>query len=310
MSILLDETTRVLVMGASGRQAQRHVPFMREYGTNVVAGVAPGRALPGETAYPIFDSVAQAVDGTVGIDLAVLFVPAAQALAAAAETIANRIGTTVVLAEGVPFRDSMEIVGLAEDAGLRVIGPNCQGVISPGRAKVGASGGATPARMFRRGRVGVVSRSGGMGAETCWLLTRNGIGQSTYVSIGGEAITGSRFADIARLFEADSGTDAIVCFGEPGTDQEEVLAEVLAAGAISKPVIAYVTGDFVESLGTGRSFGHAGSVIGAGVGSPSGKRRLLREAGAHVCERWSDIPALVREACPAAVVETIGGEGA
>ena len=140
MSVLLDETTRMLVMGASGRQAQRHVPFMREYGTNVVAGVAPGRASPGETAYPIFDSVVQAVDGVGAIDMAVLFVPAAQALAAAAETIANRIGTTVVLAEGVPFRDSMEIVGLAEDAGLRVIGPNCQGVISPGRAKVGASG--------------------------------------------------------------------------------------------------------------------------------------------------------------------------
>lgn len=297
MSILLDERTRVLVMGASGRQAQRHVPFMQSYGTRVVAGVAPGRR-DFEAGFPIFDSVARAVDAVGAVDLAVLFVPAAQALGAAAETIGNGIGTTVVLAEGVPFRDSIAITRMAAGRGVRVVGPNCQGIISPGRAKVGASGGRTPERMFRPGRVGVVSRSGGMGAETCWLLSRAGIGQSTYVSIGGEAVTGSRFADIARLFDEDPDTDAIVCFGEPGTDQEEVLAGEIARGAIAKPVIAYVTGDFVEQLGTGRSFGHAGSVIGHGTGSPSGKRRLLRDAGARVAQRWADLPALVREAAP------------
>jgi succinyl-CoA synthetase alpha subunit len=295
VSILLDEHTRVVVMGANGRQAQRHVPFMRAYGTRVVAGVAPGRR-DAAAAYPIFDSLAQATEAVGPVDLAVLFVPAALALGAAAEAIGGGVPTVVVLAEGVPFRDSVEIVRLAQAQGVRVIGPNCQGIISPGRAKVGASGGRAPERMFRPGRVGVVSRSGGMGAETCWLLSRAGIGQSTYVSIGGEAITGTRFGDIARLFDQDDGTDAIVCFGEPGTDQEEALAEDIARGAIRKPVIAYVTGDFVERLGTGRSFGHAGSVIGASTGSPSGKRRLLREAGAHVAERWMDLPALVREA--------------
>ena len=296
MSILLDERTRVLVVGASGRQAQRHVPFMREYGTRVVAGVAPGRTADFEATYPIFDSILEASNTIGTIDLAVLFVPASQALGAAAETLGNGIGTTVVLAEGVPFRDSIEIARMAADRGLRVIGPNCQGIISPGRAKVGASGGKTPARMFRPGRVGVVSRSGGMGAETCWLLSRAGIGQSTYVSIGGEAITGSRFSDIALLFQNDPETDAIVCFGEPGTEQEEILASDIASGAITKPVVAYVTGDFVELLGTGRSFGHAGSVIGSRTGSPSGKRQSLQRAGAIVAERWQDIPALVAEA--------------
>lgn len=301
MSILLDEQTRVLVMGASGRQAQRHVPFMQAYGTNVVAGVAAGRRNDCVADYPIFDSVAQAIGATGGVDLAVLFVPAPHALGAAAETIGNGIATTVVLAEGVPFRDSIALTGMAAARGVRVVGPNCQGIISPGRAKVGASGGKTPQRMFRPGRVGVVSRSGGMGAETCWLLGRAGIGQSTYVSIGGEGITGMRFADVARLFDADDGTDAIVCFGEPGTEQEEVLADAVAAGAIRKPVFAYVTGDFVERLGTGRSFGHAGSVIGAHTGSPSGKRQRLRAAGVHVAQRWADLPALVREVAPACV---------
>jgi succinyl-CoA synthetase alpha subunit len=298
MSIVLDERTRVLVMGASGRQAQRHVPFMQDYGTRVVAGVAPGRRTGFGSTYPIFDSVAQAQRNAGPIDLAVLFVPAPHAMEAAAESIGNGIATTVVLAEGVPFRDSIEVMRLAAERNARVIGPNCQGIISPGRAKVGASGGRTPSRMFRRGNVGVVSRSGGMGAETCWLLTRAGIGQSTYVSIGGEGITGSRFCDIARLFENDPDTDAIVCFGEPGTEQEEALAADIGSGTISKPVIAYITGEFVESLGTGRSFGHAGSVIGSNTGSPSGKRRLLREAGALVADRWGDIPALVRQAVP------------
>ncbi len=295
MSILLDRQTKVLVMGASGRQAQRHVPFMQEYGTRVVAGVAPGRREDSKPAYPIFDSVSQAILDVGPIDLAVLFVPAPQALAAAAETLGNGIRTTVVLAEGVPFRDSLEITRMAADRGLLVIGPNCQGIISPGRAKVGASGGKIPARMFRPGRVGVVSRSGGMGAETCWLLSRAGIGQSTYVSIGGESITGAQFSDIVQLFQRDPDTDAVVCFGEPGTDQEEQLAGSIASGAIAKPVVAYITGDFVEQLGTGRSFGHAGSVIGSSTGSPSGKRRLLREAGAIVAKRWADIPDLVRQ---------------
>lgn len=299
MSILLDEDTRVLVMGATGRQAQRHVPFMRDYGTTVVAGVAPGRRTAAEPGYPIFDTVAEAIAAVERVDLAVLFVPAPQALPAAAETLDNGVATTVVLAEGVPFRDSIELLHLAASRGLRVIGPNCQGIISPGRAKVGASGGKTPARMFRKGRVGVISRSGGMGAETCWLLTKSGLGQSTYVSIGGEAITGSSFSDIARLFETDPDTDAIVCFGEPGTDQEETLANNIANGTLTKPVIAYVTGNFVEQLGTGRSFGHAGSVIGRDVGSPSGKTRLLREAGAWVADRWHDIPRRVCEAVPA-----------
>ena len=301
MSILLDSTTRVLVMGASGRQATRHVPFMRQYGTRVVAGVAAGRRPDSDPGYPMFDSVARARDRVGDIDLAVLFVPAPEVLAAVAETLAHGIATTVVLAEGVPFRDSVMLTNMAAERGLRVIGPNCQGVISPGQAKVGASGGMTPARMFSPGRIGVVSRSGGMGAETCWLLSRSGIGQSTYVSIGGEAVTGSTFADIASLFERDESTDAIVCFGEPGTDQEEKLAVEIAEGRIAKPVIAYITGRFVERLGTGRSFGHAGSVIGRDSGSPSGKSKALRDAGATVAERWQDIPALLRQRMPALI---------
>lgn len=295
MSILLDDRTRVLVVGASGRQAQRHVPFMLDYGTRVVAGVAPADRRV-DVPYPVHHSIGQAAQGVGGADLAVLFIPAARCLAAVTEAAAHDIATIVVLAEGVPFRDTVEMVRIARERNVRLIGPNCQGIISPGQAKVGASGGRTPARMFRPGRVGVVSRSGGMGAETCWLLTRSGLGQSTYVSIGGEGITGTRFLDVARLFENDPETDAIVCFGEPGTDQEEELAQAIRRGDVTKPLVAYVTGEFVERLGAGRSFGHAGSTIQAATGAPSEKKRRLHEAGAIVADRWTDIPVLVRAA--------------
>jgi succinyl-CoA synthetase alpha subunit len=290
MSILLDENTRVMVQGMTSRQAQRHVPFMLEYGTRIVAGVSPGRGGSESLGVPVFDSVATALDRVGPIDLSVLFVPAPLALGAALESLGNRIPTTVVLAEGVPFRDSMLIAKAAATRGLRVVGPNCQGMISPGRAKVGASGGRTPARMFSRGHVGVISRSGGMGAETCWLLTRCGIGQSTYVSIGGEVITGSSFADIAALFEDDPDTHVIVCFGEPGTDQEEKLAQQIESGQLTKPVVAYITGSFVEQQGAGKSYGHAGAVMTESSGTPSIKRMRLREAGVTVADRWAAIP--------------------
>lgn len=295
MSVLLNARTRVIVQGATGWQAARHVPLMKDYGTRVVAGVSPGRGGEDGHAVPVFDSVAEAVEAGGGADFSVLFVPGSRVLDAALEAIDAGVPNILVLAEGVPFRDSIELIGAAGDAGVRVVGPNSQGIITPGVAKMGGCGGDNPARLFLPGNVGVVSRSGGMGAETCWALKKRGIGQTTYIAIGGELINGSSLLDVALLFERDPETRVIVVFGEPGTDQEETLAGAVAAGRITKPVVAYVPGHFVENLPQGMSFGHAGAVISGGRGVPSVKRRLLREAGVAVADRWSDIPDLVLE---------------
>ena len=295
MSILLNENTRVLVQGATGWQAQRHVPFMVAYGTNVLAGVSPGKSGARVAGRPVFDSVEDAVDSVGGFDASVLFVAGVDAAEAVYEALAGGVKLLIVLAEGVPFRDSVEFIAEAAAQGATVIGPNSQGIITPGRAKVGGTGGDRPDRIFMPGRVGVVSRSGGMGAETCWQLTRRGIGQSTYVAIGGELICGAGFAIVAKWFEDDPATDVIVCFGEPGTDQEEQLAAAISSGSIRKPVIAYVPGTFIESKGQGRSYGHAGAVISERSGAPSRKRELLREAGAYVVDDWSEVSTLVDE---------------
>lgn len=295
MSILLDGKTRVLVQGITGWTARRHVKYMLDYGTTVVAGVSPGRSGHRVETVPVFDTVEEAVSSTDGIDLAVSFVPAALAKDAAMEAIDAGIPTVVSLAEGVPFRDSISMVHQAREHRVQLIGPNSQGIISPGEAKVGGSGGDLPGRMFTPGSVGVVSRSGGMGAETCWLLSREGVGQTTYVAIGGELISGAGFVEIAERFERDTDTRAIVCFGEAGGVREELLAEAVSDGRIRKPIVAFIPGDFLESCPSGMSFGHAGAVVSEGRGAPSAKRRILELAGVVVVKKWSHIAAATRE---------------
>lgn len=296
MSIVLDAGSRILVQGITGWQARSHLPHMLAYGSNVIAGVSPGKGGQVVSNISVFDTIEEVLDRCGPVDLSVLFVPGPAVLDASLEAIDAGIPWLVVLAEGVPFRDTIELLEHARERGTRVIGPNSQGIITPGEAKVGGTGGDDPARMFLPGRVGVVSRSGGMGAETCWLLSRNGIGQSTYLAVGGEFLNGTSLLEAAQLFEQDPGTDVIVCFGEPGTGQEEKLAQAVAAQDVTKPLIAHVPGDFVESRPSGMSFGHAGAVIEGQVGAPSAKRALLRDAGVTVAERWSDIPAMVQSA--------------
>lgn len=296
MSILIDQTTPVLIQGITGWAAQRHVRYMLDYGTKVVGGVTPGKGGTIVEGVPVFDSVQQAVRQLGPVGLATSFVPPRGAVDAAREAIDAGIRVLHIAAEGVPVRDTIRLVDAARNAGARVIGPNSQGIITPGQAKVGGSGGDRPSRMFTPGRIGVISRSGGMGAETCWLLSRNGLGQSTYVAIGGETISGSGYLDIARLFESDADTDALVCFGEPGGVHEEELATAYAAGEITKPIVAYVAGTFMETRADGVSFGHAGAVVNGSSGAPSSKKTAMRDVGISVADRWSDIPTLVQQA--------------
>jgi len=295
MSIILDGTTRVLIHGITGRQARTHLGYMRAYGTNVVAGVSPGRGGQEVDGIPVFDTVRSAVAAHPA-DLAVLFVPSPGARPTALEVIDAGVPVVVILAEGVPHHDTAQILHRARLAGVRVIGPNSQGMISPGKAKIGGTGGQYPERMFTPGPVGIVSRSGGMGGEIGSALTRRGIGQSTYVSIGGDLVTGTAFWDLLPLYQADPETEVLVLFGEPGTGHEEKTAELIAAGEFTKPVVAFVCGEALEGLPKGMSFGHTSSIIARGLGSPTRKKALLREAGALVAERFGDIPGLVEQA--------------
>lgn len=295
MSILLDHRSRVLIQGITGRQARTHVSYMIRYGTRVVAGVSPGRGGAVVEGVPVYNSVRTAVKEQPA-DIAVLFIPGTQAKDAALEAIENGVPLVVVLAEGVPHHDTAEIIERAAKNGVRVIGPNSQGMISPGKAKLGGTGGAEPERLYAPGPVGIISRSGGMGGEIGNVLTRGAIGQSTYISIGGDLLIGTGFVPLLRLFEKDPETKAVVMFGEPGTGHEEEAAELVREGGFTKPLIALVVGESLESLPKGMSFGHTSSIIGRELGSPSRKKKLLKEAGAMVADTFAEIPSLVGEA--------------
>jgi len=292
MSILLDGNSRVLIQGITGQQARTHVYYMVRYGTRVVAGVSPGKGGTILDGVPVYDSVKGALREHQ-VDISVLFVPAPSAKDAALEAIESEVPLVVVLAEGVPHHDAAEVIDRAARKNIRLIGPNSQGMISPGKAKLGGTGGAEPEKLYRPGPVGIISRSGGMGGEIANVLSRRGIGQSTYVSIGGDLLIGTGFAPLLRLFKKDPETRAVVMFGEPGTGHEEEVAELVREGGFSKPLIALIAGESLERVPKGMSFGHTSSIIERGLGSPWGKKRLLREAGVKVAETLSEVAELV-----------------
>lgn len=295
MSILLHRSSRVLIQGLSGRQARTHVGYMRAYGTNVVAGVSPGKGGTDIEGIANYDTVAEA-RGHHDIDISVLFVPARFARDAALEAIGQAIPLVVVLAEGVPHHDGALILERAGDQGVRVIGPNSQGMISPGQAKLGGTGGAEPDKLYSPGPVGIISRSGGMGGEIGNVLTRAGIGQSTFVSIGGDLLIGTGFTPLLELFQADDETKCVVMFGEAGTGHEEEAAAMVEGGGFTKPVVALIAGEAMESLPKGMSFGHTSTIIERGLGAPSSKKQLLRDAGVLVADSFADITPLVKGA--------------
>lgn len=297
MSILIDEATRVVVAGITGWQARAHTGFMRKYGTRVVAGVVPGRAGEDCEGAPVHDSFASALDAHPA-DAAVLFVPAAAAADSAIEAAEAGVRLILVCAEGLPRHDAARMIAHARRAGARLIGPNSQGVISPGRAKMGGVGGdlAVTHLLFQKGPVGVLSRSGGMGSETCWLLSREGIGQSVYVSVGGDALIGSSFAELMPLLQDDPETACVVLFGEPGSCFEEEAARLMGEGIFTKPVVAFIAGMIHESAPRGASFGHAAAIIERGEGSPARKKAMLKEAGAVVVDDMREIPAAALDA--------------
>ena len=292
MAILVNERTRVLVQGITGREGRARAKLMREYGTQLIAGCTPGRG--GETVdgVPVYDTVAEAVEAHGPFDASVIYVPAPLVKDAALEAIAAGVGLTVLVGDRVPVWDVLEIARAAKARGVSFLGPNTLGVLSVGRGVLGMIGGrASSARSwFKPGRVGVASRSGGMTSSTGYYLCRAGIGLSTLVHVGGDSVVGLPLPEVALRFQADPDTDLIAVFGEIGGSQEERIAELLATGKISKPVVAYIGGRAATS---GVRFSHAGAIVEGGRGTHEGKVVALRGAGATVVETFDVLPAAV-----------------
>jgi succinyl-CoA synthetase alpha subunit len=294
MSILIDEKMRVAIQGITGREGTVRAKLMKEYGTNVVAGVTPGRK--GEIVHgiPVYDTVEEANEREGPLDVSVIFIPAAFVKEAALEAFAAGVGLAVIVPDRVPVFDVLEIAKAAQGKGARFVGPNTLGLISPGKAVLGMIGGrAESAReWFKPGVVGVTSRSGGITSAISYYLGRSGIGQSTIIHVGGDAVVGTPHPDVVELFEKDEDTQAVVMFGEIGTSQEERVADLIEKGRFTKPLIAFVGGAAAKS---GTRFSHAGAIIEGGRGTHEGKVKRLREVGAHVVDDFSDIPKVTME---------------
>ncbi|MEO0021116.1 MAG: succinate--CoA ligase subunit alpha [candidate division WOR-3 bacterium] len=271
MSILIDNNTRLLVQGITGRDGAFHTKMMREYGTQVVAGVTPGKAGQEVEGVPVFDSVEQAVRAT-GADASIIFVPAQFAGDALLEAVFAGVKLVVCVTEGVPTLDAIRAIAVARSRGVRIVGPNCPGVISPGKAKIGIM----PATAFKPGVVGVVSRSGTLTYE---IAANTGeFGQSTVVGIGGDPVIGTSFIDCLKLFQDDPETEAIVIVGEIGGSDEERAAEFVKS-YVTKPVFGFIAG---QTAPPDKRMGHAGAIISAGSGTAAEKIRAFQAAGIEV----------------------------
>lgn len=297
MSILIDKSSRVIVQGMTGREGQARTRLMLDYGTNVVGGVTPGKSGSEVFGLPVFNSCADAVRALGPIDISVLFVPATGVKDAALDAIRAGVKLVVIVADRVPVWDAMEIAAEARDKGSRFVGPNTLGIASPGQAVVGMIGGrAESAREWFKPPlpggtgVGIISRSGGMSSSTAYYLGQaegGGVRISSIVHIGGDAVLGLRIPDVAQMFQDDPATDAIVVFGEIGGSQEEELADLIKAGKITKPVVAYIGG---KAATAGTRFSHAGAIIEGNKGTHAGKVAALQDAGATVVGSFGELP--------------------
>jgi succinyl-CoA synthetase alpha subunit len=300
MSILLNADTTFIVQGITGREAVNLTRECLDYGSKIVGGVTPGRKGRDVHGVPVFDTVAQVVEhnGGVAPDGSVVTVPPAFTKDAVFEALENGIKTIVIVTERIPRRDVAQMVELADKHGARIIGPNCLGLIVPGVAKMGGIGGPAKnaAQAYQSGSIGVMSRSGGMTTEISSTLTAAGLGVSTAVSIGGDAIIGSTYAELMPFFEADEQTEAIVIYTEPGGRMEAQLAEWVAENNSRLPIVAFMAGRFMDDDEMqGMSFGHAGTIVEGKEDSATEKIARLEAAGIPVVERIDEIPDAVKQ---------------
>ncbi len=280
MSILVDQNTRVIFQGFTGREASFHAQNAMDYGTQVVGGVTPGKGGQTHLGLPVFNTVADAVKQT-GANASIIFVPPPFAADAIMEAAEAGVPLVVCITEGIPTADMIRAAAFLEGRKTRLIGPNCPGIISPGKCKMGIM----PAHIHRQGHVGVVSRSGTLTYEAVGQLTKLGIGQSTCIGIGGDPIIGTNFVDAMQLFNADPDTQAIVMIGEIGGNAEETAAAYIAKN-VKKPVVGFIAG---QTAPPGRRMGHAGAIISGGAGKAEDKMKAMAQAGITVCASPAEI---------------------
>ena len=280
MAILVDRNTKVIVQGITGSHGSFHTQKMVEYGTKIVGGVTPGKGGTNFEGIPVFNKMKEAVSAT-GANTSVIYVPAQFAKDAILEAADSGIRLMVCITEGIPALDMVRVKKYLKEKGVRLIGPNCPGIITPEASKVGIM----PGYIHRRGRIGVISRSGTLTYEAVWQMTSRGMGQSTVVGIGGDPILGTTFVDCLELFEKDSETDAVVLIGEIGGNAEEKAAEFIEK-SFSKPVIAFIAG---QTAPKGKRMGHAGAIISGGAGTAAEKMEALKRVGVVVVKSPAEI---------------------
>lgn len=288
MAFLATDQTRLLIQGITGKEGLRALEWAQLYGTPVLAGVTPGKGGQEVLGVPVYNNVAEALAGHPEINTTSIYAPPRFVREAALEAIKAGIKIIHVIGEEVPTRDTIEILRAAKGAGARLVGPSSIGIISPGKAKIGSIGGADN-NQFSPGRIAVISKSGGMSSEISLLLTRHGYGQSTVVGIGGNIIIGTTFADLIDDIENDPQTLAVIIIGEIGGSYEEDLARALQQRQLHKPYIAFISGLFAQTLPKGMSFGHAGAIVDAQVGTRAGKIAALESAGVITVDNPSAI---------------------
>ena len=287
MSVLIDKNTKLLIQGITGSQGMLHTRGCRDYGTNVVAGVTPGKGGQDFEGVPIFNTVQEAVK-TSSANASMILVPPAFAADAIMESADAEIPLIVAITEGVPVVDMVTAVSFVRQKGSRLIGPNCPGIITPGQSKIGIM----PGPIHRTGSVGIVSRSGTLTYEAVGQITRVGLGQSTCIGIGGDPVNGTNFIDCLKLFQEDPQTEAIVMIGEIGGDAEEQAAEFVKEN-VTKPIVSFIAG---QTAPPGRRMGHAGAIISGGHGTAEEKMSALQNAGIHVVKTPAEIGEKMREA--------------
>jgi succinyl-CoA synthetase alpha subunit len=285
LSILVDKNTRLVVQGITGKEGTFHTQQMKAYGTNVVAGVTPGKGGTKHEDIPVFDTVADAVN-QAGANASVIYVPPPFAADAIMEAADAGVALIVCITEGIPTIDMIKAFHYVKSHGVRLVGPNCPGVISPGKCKIGIM----PGHIHKEGHVGVISRSGTLTYEAVGQLTKLNLGQSTCIGIGGDPVIGSVFTDLLELFESDPETEAIVMIGEIGGTAEETAAQFVKE-RMKKPVIGFIAG---QTAPPGRRMGHAGAIIAGGKGTAAEKMKTMAESGIHVVKSPADIGSAVK----------------
>ena len=292
MSIIVDEGTKVLVQGITGRFGEFVTRSILDTGTKVLAGVTPGKGGESVWGVPVYDTVKQAIEKQGEIDATLIVVPGPDAKKAALEAFDAVIGTVLMEVERVPLHDALELIAYAQKTGIRLLGPGSGGVVSPGKGSLGMFG--SPEELAKivwvPGRIGVISRSGGQTSTLAWAICSTGLGISTAVSLGSEPILGTTFPELLTLFQADDETDGVVYFGEIGTVMEEEAAELIKRGGYTKPLVAHIAG---RGLPSGLRFSHASAIVEGGKGTAESKIEALQDAGVYIADKPEDLSAII-----------------